>query len=89
MTEPRTVTRAFRHAATVADRPGVAVAYQALEDALRREIAERILRQRQPCHDHPAAGRASCTACGESHAYSQAARMALGIPEELPAGASS
>ncbi|TMR92551.1 hypothetical protein [Nonomuraea basaltis] len=89
MTDAPTVTRALRHAATVTERPGVAVAYQALEDALRREIAERILRQRQPCPDHPEAGRPSCSACGENHAYSRAARMALGIHRELPAGASS
>ncbi|MEU4231146.1 hypothetical protein AB0F17_43215 [Nonomuraea sp. NPDC026600] len=88
MTHPS--PRAFRHAATVIDRPGIAVAYQALEDALRREIAERILRGRKPCPDHPAAGgRPSCTACGEHHAYGQAARLALGIHRELPAGASS
>ncbi|MEU4513153.1 hypothetical protein AB0G05_26965 [Nonomuraea wenchangensis] len=84
------MTHAFRHAATIPNRPGVAVAYQALEDALRREIAERILRQRRPCADHPAAGgRPSCSACGEHHAYDQAARLALGIHRELPAGASS
>ncbi|MEV0996810.1 hypothetical protein [Nonomuraea sp. NPDC050202] len=88
MTRPS--TRAFQHAATVPERPGIAVAYQALEDALRREIAERILRGRRPCPDHPAAGgRPSCSACGEHHAYSQAARMALGIHRELSAGASS
>ncbi|MEU6713005.1 hypothetical protein ABZ897_16105 [Nonomuraea sp. NPDC046802] len=83
------MTHPFRHAATVPDRPAVAVAYQALEDALRREIAERILRHRRPCTDHPAAGGPSCSACGEHRAYGQAARMALGIHRELPAAASS
>ncbi|MFI6744513.1 hypothetical protein ACIBI9_67730 [Nonomuraea sp. NPDC050451] len=82
MTDPSTVTRAFRHAATVTERPAVAVAYQALEDALRREIAERILRARQTCPDHPAAGgRPSCSACGENHAYDRAARLALRVAE--------
>jgi hypothetical protein len=79
-----------RASATLNARPGVAIAYQALEDALRREIAEQILRQRQTCPDHPwPGGRPSCWTCGRNGAFDRAARMALGIHREPPAGAGS
>ncbi|MET8006222.1 hypothetical protein [Nonomuraea glycinis] len=79
-----------RASATLNDRPGVAIAYQALEDALRREIAEQILRQRQTCTDHPwPGGLPTCSTCGRNGAFMRAARTALGIHREPPAGAGS